>query len=1246
MSKDDDAKSADDEVPALELHPLYPKYDEDNHQIYVKQLDHALNDSEIRNIALSGPYGSGKSSVLGQFSENHQGDIVQISLASLAAGASETTSPNVEGFGEGSANKDGKDSEKSEDGEHVESDGRTSLKTNLLQKEIVKQLIYSVDPEDIPLSRFHRPSAVNRNKKSWIYSGLGSIAILLLFIEFGWYQKLLHLFPEDWIAPKNGYTSLAVNSAVLLGLFTFFGVVIKMLIEHYAGRFHLASVAFGETSASFVDDDMNDSYFDKYLDEIVYFFDETKKYIVIFEDLDRFDEPQIFDDLRELNLVLNKNINREKPIRFIYAIKDSVFPDQDYRDNKGLGSFPLAKFFDLIISVVPFVSPENASQIALKVFTGFPKFIDKVVGSTAKYIPDNRTLLNIRNEYVLYARVFQDAYSNMLSSSEDHSGQNMQREEILEQLVTSAKENDDISFNEYETGLKYSRLLGFLIYKNIFLSDIDDLQAHKSKLDCVYSAYREIVKDNCQRQQDQIKILEEKLSAYQDSSQKDYASRLAKNMKEVLSKITKQSNISLDVSYSVEGKSKSISDSGLEEIDFWEELYKLSADTLLNFSVKGVSDIGIMLTRQQLGKLMDLNLNISHFNQDECKRLENRRSELSEKRHDLLTADFEYVIKHDEYKTTIKNAQQGEIHNTQEVSLRDIVTQVSDGNSNGLIYALISNGWLAEDYILYSMVPDNLDGSAVRNFFHHYIDRNIPAYDLSLGNESAEEIVERIGEDSTYSADALFESPVMLNYDILNYLAESKTSDDFHYFSQLVKQISKMLDWQDYAFLDGYLAAEKPENESQHEMVLRALAYEDSFILFYIFDREKDNEELRLKYMNAALSNLKLGDNYLDAIGVLENDDTFIDEDQISDVSEYIQDHFGDFEFLTKDLPVQGLIDPDSLDATDVQNKSDFGLSHDNEYRMKALVTLWFQGEDNLLKPVEDLSIFSESVQDMLIANDLYEYNEKNLRYMATSDSSGLLPSLNKLKGFFNNSDYHQQMKRLFCAKDYDADTFAQDIYEMTLEPENFEKYLEWVSSNERDAFEDTGDDNELAQILADIAGTGATWETLSTALELSPEDMEIQNVADFIDNCRRRLKENELGEEQNKSEEEKSEEEDNELKNILLALFHSERAFPNGANIQYYFETLIADASAEESNLAGDILRHYYLERSSDRKIDHHSDNYQPIMENRKQIEDLLSIIENSNLSTRAKCHFAQGATHDLKKSLEDLVYTQWFIL
>src|SRR5690606_16641765 len=49
----------------------------------------------------------------------------------------------------------------------------------------------------------------------------------------------------------------------------------------------------------------NSTYFDEYLDEIVYFFDRERPRYVIFEDLDRFDDPHIFEALRELNTLLN-----------------------------------------------------------------------------------------------------------------------------------------------------------------------------------------------------------------------------------------------------------------------------------------------------------------------------------------------------------------------------------------------------------------------------------------------------------------------------------------------------------------------------------------------------------------------------------------------------------------------------------------------------------------------------------------------------------------------------------------------------------------------------------------------------------------------------------------------------------------------------------------------------------------------------------------------------------------------------
>lgn len=45
----------------------------------------------------------------------------------------------------------------------------------------------------------------------------------------------------------------------------------------------------------------------EHLAEILYFFQETEYDVVIFEDLDRFENKKIFLKLRELNYILNKS---------------------------------------------------------------------------------------------------------------------------------------------------------------------------------------------------------------------------------------------------------------------------------------------------------------------------------------------------------------------------------------------------------------------------------------------------------------------------------------------------------------------------------------------------------------------------------------------------------------------------------------------------------------------------------------------------------------------------------------------------------------------------------------------------------------------------------------------------------------------------------------------------------------------------------------------------------------------------
>ena len=81
--------AAESEIP--ELKPLYPQNDESSNASYVQRLEKALegNDNKLHNIALSGVYGSGKSSILEKVVKDLEKERPHttrtISLAPLAA---------------------------------------------------------------------------------------------------------------------------------------------------------------------------------------------------------------------------------------------------------------------------------------------------------------------------------------------------------------------------------------------------------------------------------------------------------------------------------------------------------------------------------------------------------------------------------------------------------------------------------------------------------------------------------------------------------------------------------------------------------------------------------------------------------------------------------------------------------------------------------------------------------------------------------------------------------------------------------------------------------------------------------------------------------------------------------------------------------------------------------------------------------------------------------------------------------
>lgn len=431
------------------LRSLAPKYDEGEHGGYVRHLEDAIKHAKNRNIALTGRYGSGKSSILDEFEKNHKADTVRISINTLGP------------------------------------DGDDESLTNRIQKELVKQLIYRAKPGALRSSRFARVAPLTKVRALLEAFGLTVVVGALL-----WLAGVR--FDITGISSNND-TPVRWASGIAFGVLV---LLVVWLLRWLVGDRIVSQVTAAGTTVTL--ESGPDTYFDKYLDEVVAFFDAVEPKFVIFEDLDRFDDPQIFDSLRELNTLINDSTKwkgGDKPLRFIYAIKDSLFEqlgtepdpaddeDDDSAESDTEGnSAPNAraesekvvdpaiaavqranrtKFFELVIPVVPFISHRNARDLLVGALRdlGFPDETvpRRLLDLVARHATDMRLLLNICNEFVVFS-------------------------ERLLWVKTPAP------------GMTSGDLFALVAYKNFHLADFEAVPQRVSTLDDLERHLREVVR--------------------------------------------------------------------------------------------------------------------------------------------------------------------------------------------------------------------------------------------------------------------------------------------------------------------------------------------------------------------------------------------------------------------------------------------------------------------------------------------------------------------------------------------------------------------------------------------------------------------------------------------------------------------------------------------------------------------------------------------------------------------------------
>lgn len=399
--------------------------------VYKEAIDYVFDNDDIRNIAISGAYSSGKSSILESYKkQNPNFKFMHISLAHFKT-------------------VDGADSE---------------VKDTTLEGKILNQLMHQIPADKIKQTNF------NVKKTSSFKRNIFSVVLLMILIVLGSYIKFFNLWStyitslkDSWIKDifiNTTNSSLLLISGIIITGILSYGIYKLIEIQNNKNIFRKIRLQGSEIE---IFQEKEDSYFDKYLNEVLYLFENTNVGSIVFEDIDRFDGDVIFERLREINMLINiRRYNEDNsPLRFFYLIRDDIFISKDR-----------TKFFEFIIPIIPVLDSSNSCDKVNEIFKDSHicyKFDDNFLQGLSLYIDDMRLLINIYNEFTIY-------------------------------------------FNKLNTiELDCNKMLSIIVYKNLFPRDFNQLQLNQGFVCSLFNNRYKFIEDEINLIQDKINEKREKI---------------------------------------------------------------------------------------------------------------------------------------------------------------------------------------------------------------------------------------------------------------------------------------------------------------------------------------------------------------------------------------------------------------------------------------------------------------------------------------------------------------------------------------------------------------------------------------------------------------------------------------------------------------------------------------------------------------------------------------------------------------
>ena len=399
--------------------------------VYKNAIDFVFANDDLKNIAISGQYSAGKSSLVLSYKKIHSNiKFIHISLAHFRS---------------------------TEEAENTESS--KAISETALEGKILNQLIHQINSDDIPQTHFKvkkkiKTSSIVLNTIFTIFF----IAAALHITLFNKWESFVSLLSDGVV--KTLLTFSTKHDALLIS--GFMGAILSCifvykLIKTQKNRNVLKKINLQGNEIE-IFEESEESYFDRYLNEVLYLFENIDADAIVFEDMDRFNSNHIFERLHEVNRLINIQRalagHKKSTLRFIYLLRDDIFISKDR-----------TKFFDYIIPVVPVVDSSNSYDQFISHFDGggiLNLFDERFLQGISLYIDDMRILKNIYNEF--------QVYYNKLNTTE----------------------------------LDCNKMLAIIVYKNLFPRDFSELQINQGMVFAIFNGKESIINEEVRRLEQEI----------------------------------------------------------------------------------------------------------------------------------------------------------------------------------------------------------------------------------------------------------------------------------------------------------------------------------------------------------------------------------------------------------------------------------------------------------------------------------------------------------------------------------------------------------------------------------------------------------------------------------------------------------------------------------------------------------------------------------------------------------------------